>query len=266
LEETPVAKHTHESGKLSLIHITERKLRHGDRLVRIVDRIITRWVRFIPSILQRAFIRDINRVKGLLFFYGSMDALTTLFNRRSGVQQLVEAINFARIPGIGVIFLDINGFKKINDGLGHAAGDNVLRTLGTMLKHAVRGGDLAIRWGGEEVVIVILSAHGWDEFNTAFHRIFKYLHNFDEQIANGSTLNERFTLAGGGGWLEWPSNVDRRRLGQLWSHQALGLADAEMYTSKELYKDQGLLNLQSSSHRLVEGEWREVSRTQGVIL
>jgi diguanylate cyclase (GGDEF)-like protein len=243
-----------ETQRLSLTRTAATKPRHGDRLIGIVDRIVHRWLGLLPQNSAVRFQRDLGRLKRLLVFYGSTDPLTRLTNRRSGRQQLVHAISTARVPGVGVMFLDINRFKWINDRLGHDAGDLVLSTVGSMLRTAVREGDLAIRWGGEEFLIVLLSANGWDEFNTAFSRILRYIHDYDAQVAHGSMLPERISFAAGGVWLEWPPNRRRVGLGAHIIDKIVRVADEGMYRSKAEFKDNQNLLLPSKNLRLINDE------------
>jgi diguanylate cyclase (GGDEF)-like protein len=82
----------------------------------------------------------------------SVDSLTGLANRRK-----IEAELEVRVTRGGefcVLLLDINGFKKVNDEYGHAAGDELLRQFACELRQAVRGTDLAGRWGGDEFVVL----------------------------------------------------------------------------------------------------------------
>jgi diguanylate cyclase (GGDEF)-like protein len=55
-----------------------------------------------------------------------------------------------------VVLLDLNDFKKINDGYGHLVGDQVLKQFAICLSHAIRGSDLAVRWGGDEFMLLLL--------------------------------------------------------------------------------------------------------------
>ena len=85
------------------------------------------------------------------------DPLTGLYNRRymeSHVTSLVEQA-LARGKPLALLVLDIDYFKAVNDAHGHDAGDDVLREFATRLKKAIRGIDLACRYGGEEFVVVM---------------------------------------------------------------------------------------------------------------
>ncbi len=58
---------------------------------------------------------------------------------------------------VAVVFLDLNGFKAVNDGLGHEAGDEVLAAVGRRLAGTIRRDDVLGRWGGDEFVVVVSS-------------------------------------------------------------------------------------------------------------
>lgn len=81
------------------------------------------------------------------------DALTGLHNRAHFAKRFDELK--VAVPGRAVLaLLDLDHFKGINDRLGHAAGDEVLREASERLAAAVRGGDLIARWGGEEFIVL----------------------------------------------------------------------------------------------------------------
>ena len=85
------------------------------------------------------------------------DELTGLRNRRSFEERLVMEFSMARRRKreLSVLLIDVDNFKTINDRFGHAAGDEVLRRLGTILRTTVRLPDLPARYGGEEFVVLL---------------------------------------------------------------------------------------------------------------
>ena len=87
------------------------------------------------------------------------DALTGLYNRRRMLEFLEAAIGEAALQGqyVGLLFIDLNGFKGINDEYGHVAGDKILTTAATRIAARVRTGDLVCRYGGDEFVVVLPS-------------------------------------------------------------------------------------------------------------
>jgi len=88
------------------------------------------------------------------------DPLTGLFNRRYlqvTLDREIARVHRASQP-VGIIIMDIDRFKLINDSHGHKAGDLVLEALGELLKHNIRQEDIACRYGGEEFVVVMPGA------------------------------------------------------------------------------------------------------------
>jgi diguanylate cyclase (GGDEF)-like protein/PAS domain S-box-containing protein len=88
------------------------------------------------------------------------DGLTGLYNRRFALEQLALALSAAAASGetVAVALLDVDYFKRVNDGFGHLVGDAVLRDLGATLGERLRGSDLVGRYGGEEFVVIMRRA------------------------------------------------------------------------------------------------------------
>jgi diguanylate cyclase len=100
------------------------------------------------------------------------DSLTKLPNRRAFDAALEAALEKRRADAepFSLLLLDIDRFKRLNDGYGHLAGDEVLRAIGRMLPNNVKKCDLACRFGGEEFV-VLMSGARLPEAQTAAERI-----------------------------------------------------------------------------------------------
>lgn len=87
------------------------------------------------------------------------DPLTGLANRRH-FQAAIRRLSDGEGLAASVFLVDVDHFKRINDGFGHAAGDVVLIEIARRLREAVRDDDLIVRWGGEEFLIVARSREG----------------------------------------------------------------------------------------------------------
>ena len=81
------------------------------------------------------------------------DSLTGLLNR-FGLMEALDA-HYAALPQFVLFYLDLDGFKPINDNFGHQAGDRILQAVAERLKASIRAGDIVSRLGGDEFVIVV---------------------------------------------------------------------------------------------------------------
>lgn len=99
-------------------------------------------------------------VERLLQRQASYDALTGLLNRRMFGERLREEIAHAERTGtaIGVLFIDLDRFKEVNDTLGHEVGDLLLVDAARRLTHCVRESDIVARLGGDEFIVVVPNA------------------------------------------------------------------------------------------------------------
>lgn len=107
------------------------------------------------------------RLRDQLQHRATVDPLTECHNRASVLQELDRVLSESSRSGCGVavVFIDLDGFKAVNDRRGHAAGDALLRDIGHGLKSAVRTNDVVGRFGGDEFLVVLV------ETRTAAHAI-----------------------------------------------------------------------------------------------
>lgn len=104
------------------------------------------------------------------------DALTGLPNRRALDDELNRRIASYRRQGtpLGVLLVDVDRFKGVNDRYGHLVGDHVLKSVADALRQAVRDCDLLARFGGEEFAVLVAGATP-EEFTSAAERVRKFV-------------------------------------------------------------------------------------------
>jgi diguanylate cyclase (GGDEF)-like protein len=92
-----------------------------------------------------------------LYDEATRDALTGLFNKRHMTGQLEKMLELARRgnKGLALLIVDLDHFKQVNDRYGHLTGDMILRDVGALVQKLIRGCDLACRYGGEELVVIL---------------------------------------------------------------------------------------------------------------
>jgi diguanylate cyclase (GGDEF)-like protein/PAS domain S-box-containing protein len=112
-------------------------------------------VEFLATVIRD--ISDRKRLKAQLAYLANHDPLTGLFNRRHFQEQLENHLALAqRYNQCGaLLFVDLDDFKNINDTLGHQAGDELLKSLATLLQENLRNTDILGRLGGDEFAILL---------------------------------------------------------------------------------------------------------------
>lgn len=148
---------TAQTETLGLLHLQVRgRFASKARAARLADR--ERLVNTLGEQLALALANI--RLRATLREQSWRDPLTGLFNRRYMEESLDREIRRAAREGygLGILLADLDNFKQLNDAFGHAAGDEMLRQIGRFLGAAVRGEDIACRFGGEEFVVILPKA------------------------------------------------------------------------------------------------------------
>ncbi|MEV6595615.1 bifunctional diguanylate cyclase/phosphodiesterase [Actinoplanes sp. NPDC051346] len=168
------------SGRPYATTVLELTIRHRDRRRRQAEMTITNLLDD-PSVGGLVLnTRDISERKELqeqLVHEAYHDALTQLPNRVLFRERVAEACENRPEDGdVTVLFLDLDGFKEVNDSLGHLAGDKLLVQVADRLRESVREGDVVARFGGDEFAVLISSALGSDDAEVVAGRIVDGLH------------------------------------------------------------------------------------------
>ncbi len=148
-----------EIGEPAYLAILSRTTDHFDNDERrLLERLAANLTHALNTLrFQRERERHTAEIHNLAF----ADALTGLYNRRYLLDYLDNRLNrrdVAEMPAAAILFIDLDGFKLINDVLGHESGDEVLVQVANRLQRAVRDEDLIIRHGGDEFLVVIFDA------------------------------------------------------------------------------------------------------------
>ncbi|QID17687.1 EAL domain-containing protein [Nitrogeniibacter mangrovi] len=182
------------------------------------------------------------------------DPLTGLPNRVLLVDRLAHAMTRARRRGVqlGLAYLDLDGFKEINDAHGHALGDRVLVIVAGRLKKALRDDDTVARVGGDEFVIVLFDPPATQPQETVIRRLLS-------AIAEPIHLDQRtFHLSGSIGLVQYGGDSD------LDSDQLIRQADQAMYQAKQAGKNRYHL-FDAEQDRAVRGRHEVIARVQRAI-
>ncbi len=158
-----------------------------------------------------------------LYHRAVVDALTGLYSRRHFNNQLEGHFNISVRRGtpLGFIICDIDHFKKVNDSFGHQTGDMVLNQVAKVIQKEIREYDLAFRYGGEEMC-VILPQTGMEDSVVIAERIRKKVEGKAFRSDGGGTVPVTISMgvASFASWMKIPGDLISR-------------ADAALYRAKE---------------------------------
>lgn len=213
----------------------EVRLRRADGAIRLC-RVTASWIEADDEPLIQGVLRDVTerqRQREALRHQALHDPLTGLPNRSLFWDRLQQTLaRLDRHGGLGaLLYLDLNGFKEVNDRHGHQAGDDVLIEVGNRLEAAIRDSDTVARIGGDEFVVVLPELADEDGAKRVARRA---LESLTEPIQLDST-DVRLTAAVG---IALVADEDRPELVQVPAvcetpDELLQAADAAMYRAKE---------------------------------
>jgi diguanylate cyclase (GGDEF)-like protein len=191
------------------------------RLLAVLLTVCLGWAA-LAVLKARTRTRQLKGVNRALRDSSEKDALTGLSNRRHVHNLSSRDAHFTHPQG-SLLLLDLDFFKRVNDRYGHAAGDAVLVAAAQRMRQVLRDGDLLVRWGGEEFLLVVT-----EQQRTAIRALAARLMQAlgDEPVPFGE---HRIELRASVGYATFP--IKPHHLELSWE-TALGLVDAALYLAK----------------------------------
>jgi diguanylate cyclase (GGDEF)-like protein len=199
------------------------------------------FVTCICGALAWAFAR-VRRANNRLRFNSERDALTGLRNRRY-FNEHVMSVDGARPVGGCVLLADLDHFKRINDTLGHPAGDAVLATVSHRLSAALRESDKLVRWGGEEF-LAVLDPITPEQADRTVERLLQAVRR-DPVLWNGEAIDCTISI----GYACFPMTGSAT---EITLESAIGLIDKALYEAKRRGRDRACLISAVTAHNARE--------------
>ncbi len=221
-------RRTHEIERLALLtrrneaEVEARKLQQRFWGVAALALVLTGVLAARGVALLRRRNRSLEAVNAQLDEAARRDALTGVFNRRHAAGLLGSRRADAGGAPLGLVLIDIDHFKRINDLHGHAAGDTVLKAVARRLQASLRDGDTVVRWGGEEFLLLLPGCEG-SHLEQLAARLLAGLADTPVPLGDGVALR----VAASAGAAVWPAHS-----GQPWE-DAVHLADQALYLAKQ---------------------------------
>jgi diguanylate cyclase (GGDEF)-like protein len=176
----------------------------------------------LGTVLSLRILQQRKRAEDRVRHIAFHDELTSLPNRSMLNRRLEQALIQHRIAGsqLAILFMDLDRFKVINDSLGHAVGDDLLRQVAERLRTELRHGDMVARSGGDEFIALIENHENLSDISACAQRVIKRL------SAPYRVGNKNCDITISAGISMFPSDGND-------SQTLLKAADAAMYRAKE---------------------------------
>lgn len=189
----------------------------------------------LSVVIARVVYRRINRTSEQLHdmvdeldFVASHDPLTGLYNRRtfeSKLDQLLQQALQEHRP-LALLYIDLDGFKEVNDTLGHTAGDEVLQQVARCLRDTLRGNDVVARLGGDEFAVILPYIHSEKVSEEVAQRIIRQV-SMPMRVLNGVSVSVSSSIG-----------IAYSEMGRDTEERLLQRADHAMYQAKRKGKGQ----------------------------
>ena len=187
----------------------------GEQLVRVMNHAIER----------NRLVAELNELRQRDYFHATHDMLTGMPNRQLLDDRVSQAISYSERhrAQFALCYLDLDGFKAVNDTHGHAIGDDLLKRIADLIRRSVREGDTAARVGGDEFVLLLSPIRSESEIEQIVDRVV-------EGVERISQIDGRAIDVGASvGVARYPGD------GQTYAELS-NLADRNMYTTKRQRK------------------------------
>ncbi len=213
--ESVVGRCLSQAGPVTVDEHVLLKTRNGDHAVMVSAAPIRGGdARVLGAVMVLRDVAALRKLTHQLSWQASHDALTGLANRHEFERQMELALNESKSSGAlhVLCYLDLDQFKIVNDSCGHAAGDELLRQITTMLEKEIRGADVFARIGGDEFAVLLKGCVPEVARNIADRFLYVVRgHPFQwegKSFEVGVSIGMVVIDAAGGGVSEWLSRAD----------------------------------------------------------
>ncbi|RDE24566.1 diguanylate cyclase [Motiliproteus coralliicola] len=176
-------------------------------------------------------VTDIKRAQKIIEHHATIDAMTQLINRRTGLLMLEKAFaNAQRYHSpLTICYLDLDGLKQANDRYGHAEGDWLIKTFSKIVAESVREADIAARLGGDEFLLVLPQSSDKESLEL-MQRLKQKLHKIEQDLCKAYSLSFSYGVV----------QLDSTRHNN--AQMLLAEADKQMYLQKHAKREQDPLS------------------------